>query len=275
MRKERHNLIAGLVIMFVLCMTGGCGGNSLPDYPPDMVSNAYHTMSREETYRMHGKLTLMMNISGKEQIYTVDITAVSLEDPREITVKQVIEENEEQTQEVFLYYNEELDEQHSFVFDGSCWIYEPADRISDYEYAVPFGLYFSNIVSFRELAADKEEVVLTGTTDVSNIVYALRESGVLKRFALTSLTEEMAEQLDPIKVKAWIDRQTGRIVKAEADMTDTVKKMATLLYYENRIAGPQIVSCKYSIDSVNVEDVVELPLPSEAEKVLRESLKES
>lgn len=273
MQVIRAGMKQKLLILLCVCSLCSCGRDSLPEYAPDIISTTYQNMSDIKTFRIHGKLTLVMRLSGKEHTYMVDTTAVSLEDPREITVKMESGEKQAEKEVRFLYYEETLSKESCFLFQGDSWIEESKEEISEFEDPVPFGAYLSQKESFHKVAEEDGVACLQGTVSGNSIVYALEESGVLKRFSLTGLTEEMANALEPVQVKLWVENKGEMIIKMEADMTETVKKMATLLYDKNGVAGPEILSCSYAIDSITLNKVVELPLPEQAEKVLRDALK--
>lgn len=256
------------VCVVLLCVSS-CSHNHLPDYAPDIVSMAYKKMNKITTFRSHSIMEMTVKRQENEERYKREVTTVSFSDPREITVQLKKGEGEEE-EESYLYYDEDLSKENAYELEGGRWVEASKEVMEPYESVVPFGTYFAGTDSFTKLASEQGSTILQGTVEGSNVVYALKESGVLAYFSLTTMSEELAKKLSPVKVKVWIDQRNNQVTRMEADMTETLHSFVRAFYTEH--LGPDIGSCIYRIESIKVGEPAPLPLPKGTEEALRDAL---
>ncbi|MDO5294022.1 MAG: hypothetical protein Q4F05_14880 [bacterium] len=270
--KIRHRRIGIVWVLIMSLWMTGCSRSNAPDNAHDILSMAYSNMSSLSSYSAVTTFHLSMEYTETtKQIHIVsNITGVN--EPMEIMMEHKLDG---ETDFTYDYIYEKEDEEYRTSYAMGKW--SKPEKISkelveSLNSPVLFGVYFIDINSFEIVKKDKESIVLEGKIGKEHLDSALKESGALRQFSLTSLTKEVMEALPEIKVRAWINQETVTISKVELDMKETLQALIPALIGRNSVASAKVAECTMVLDQIKQNEVTPVNIPGEIKKSLQEAI---
>lgn len=273
--KKRMYIGVLLGYMFLLY---GCSfsGDKIPDTVPDIITMLYTNMTELDSYSAESTLTMDMILSGAQSDMKI-VTEVGMQKkPLELTV--VHKSQMEQTETTsYLYGQGSESGMDVYYYENNQWTKEVLDQTSaqsileQYSSPVDFNLYFADTDTFEIAAQTEEFTLLKGTVAKENVIKTLKDTGVLQQLSLTSISQEMLNNIEPIVVEVKVNNKTVGLEQFVLDMTATYQSLCELIFTEETKVDPKINKCTIVMEKFRANEALGISIPenvkSELEKM--------
>lgn len=247
--------------------------NRVPDNAEDLLSKVYKNMAEVDSYYMDSKLTMDTSMQGTLTTTAVETNVGMTKKPFQLSIAYHGQVGQNEPATTYMYI-EQGDSLKTYFYENKTWnettvetgqVEELKDK---YSTPLDFGLYFNEVDSFTITSSDDEVIVLEGAVSNYNMVNVLKQTGVLKQLSLSSFPEAQLKDAKPIKVSAWVDKESLCITKVILDMTGTYQDLANLLFGEDSIVCPKINQCVMEMNNITLNKEYDVAMPEDVKAAL-------
>ncbi len=271
--KRLWSVILCLILISATLL--GCGNT--PDNAKELLAKVYNNMAEVSSFGMKSKLMMDTSMSSIASSIQINTEVQMTNDPFVLTVVQEYC-NDGQEPVTNYMYTRQAKALETFLYKNGQWnkteidLNQLEELKKEYSGPVDFSLYFNEVASFTITSSDDKVIVVEGTVSGSNMVNVLKETGVLKQLSLSSFPEEQLEGAKPIKVKAWIDKDSLCFTKISIDMAATYQDLTNLLFGEDSLVNPQINQCMVELNDICINQQYSVVMPEDIQSSLNEQL---
>ena len=237
--KTRAVLTAGLLVLAMALGLGGCGEDSSPATPEEVLAKAQQSMDSVKSMGYDMTMEMAMGVAGQSLEMSTVTTADTILSPLTMKAEMAVDMGELGSTNMTMYVKEENGSYLTATgipdADGTVvWQSASIDSLSELENLdgkASMDLYLASASGFAEGAAETvggvEATRYDGVISGEKLEDVLEASGVLSQIESLGLGDvtTMFTDLGDLPVSIWVAKETYYPIKYEMDMAEMMQSI--------------------------------------------------